>query len=126
MDAKNVVPKDPRKQVKELIAQMRSVLGEGELELRNMAYAHVYVDSANAAEIARGISYRSVAVGSGLERDRDCGVADGSPHRDQRYRQQARRNAKAIATIVDDTVYCPGAGGTIEQALKRMQRQHDG
>ena len=34
IDAKSDVPKDPRQQVKELITQMRAVLGKAGLELR--------------------------------------------------------------------------------------------
>ena len=45
LDAKSVVPKEPRAQVQALVTQMPPPSKAG-LELRNMAYAHVYVDPA--------------------------------------------------------------------------------
>jgi 2-iminobutanoate/2-iminopropanoate deaminase len=119
MDAKSAVPKDPRQQVKELVAQMRAVLSKAGLELRNMAYIHVYVDSGIPlkllgqlltevlpSEAAMSvIETAALPMGAHIE---ISGIAS----------KEAKREGDCMS--VGDTIYCPGVGGTIEQALKRI------
>jgi 2-iminobutanoate/2-iminopropanoate deaminase len=119
IDAKSTVPKDPRQQVRELITQMRSALGKTGLELRNMAYVRVYVDSAIPLKLLGQLLTEVLPSEAALSVIETAALPMGA-HIE--ISGVASKNAKreGDCTSIGDTVYCPGAGGTIEQALKRI------
>lgn len=120
LDAKNTVPKQPKQQVQELIAQMRSVLAKAGLELRNLAYAHVYVDSGmpmkllgeTLNEVLPSETALSVIQTTALPRGAHIEISGVAS-------REAKRQGDC--TSIGDTVYCAGAAGTIEQALQRVK-----
>ena len=119
IDAKSTVPKDPRQQVKELIAQMRSVLGKAGLELRNMAYVHVYVDSVIPGSCSGNLLTEVLPSEAALSVIETAALPMGA-HIEISGVASKNARREGDCTSIGDTVYCPGAGGTIEQALKRI------
>jgi len=119
IDATSRVPKDPRQQVKELIMQMQAVLGKVGLQLRNMAYVRVYVDSVIPLKLLGQLLTEVLPSEAALSVIETAALPMGA-HIE--ISGVASRNARreGDCTSIGDTVYCPGAGGTIEQALKRI------
>jgi enamine deaminase RidA (YjgF/YER057c/UK114 family) len=120
IDAKNVVPKEPRKQVEELFAQMRGVLGKANMELRHMAYAHVYVDAAMPLKLLGEILTEVLPSETALSVVQTAALPNGA-HIEISGIASREAKRQGDCSIVSDTIYCPGAGGTIEQALKRVK-----
>ena len=119
IDAKSTVPKDPREQLKELISQMRSVLGKAGLELRNMAYVHVYVDSVIPRNLLGQLLTEVLPSEAALSVIETAALPMGA-HIEISGVASKNARREGDCTSIGDTVYCPGAGGTIEQALKRI------
>jgi 2-iminobutanoate/2-iminopropanoate deaminase len=120
IDAKNVVPKEPRKQVEELFAQMRGVLGKANMELRHMAYAHVYVDAAMPLKLLGEILTEVLPSETALSVVQTAALPNGA-HIEISGIASREAKRQGDCSIVSDTLYCPGAGGTIDQALKRVK-----
>jgi 2-iminobutanoate/2-iminopropanoate deaminase len=120
IDANSAVPKNPRQQVRELISQMRSALGKTGLELRNMAYVRVYVDSAIPLKLLGQLLTEVLPSEAALSVIETAALPMGA-HIE--ISGVASKNAKREVDCrsIGDTIYCPGAGGTIEQALKRIR-----
>jgi 2-iminobutanoate/2-iminopropanoate deaminase len=119
MDAKSVVPKDPREQVKEMIAQMRAVLAKSELQLRHMAYIHVYVDSAIPLKLLGRLLTEVLPSEAALSVIETAALPMGAHIEISGVASKAAKR-EGDCTGIDGTLYCPGVGGTIEQALQRI------
>lgn len=120
LDAQNAVPKQPRQQVQELIRQMRAVLAKADLELRHMAYAHVYVDQAMPLKTLGELLTDVLPSETALSVVQTAGLPSGAHIEISGVASREAKREGDCATI-KETLYCPGAGGTIEQALKRVK-----
>ena len=120
LDVQYTVPKQPRQQVQELIRQMRAVLAKADLELRHMAYAHVYVDQAMPIKTLGELLTEVLPSETALSVVQTAGLPSGAHIEISGVAsRQAKRQGDCAS--INDTLYCPGAGGTIDQALKRVK-----
>jgi 2-iminobutanoate/2-iminopropanoate deaminase len=119
LDAKRTVPAQPRAQMTALVGQMKAVLAKAGLELRNMAYAHVYVDSAMPMKVLGDLLTESLPSETAVTVVQTKALPHGA-HIE--ISGVASREAKRTGncSIIADTVYCAAAAGTIEQALQRV------
>jgi len=120
IDAKNVVPKNPRQQVDALVTQMRAALAKADMELRNLAYAHVYVDSAMPLKTLGELLKDVLPSESALSVVQTAALPSGAHIEISGIASRAAKRQGECA-VIEDTTYCPGVGGTIEQALKRVK-----
>ena len=119
LDANRKVPVQPRAQMTALVGQMKAVLAKAGLELRHMAYAHVYVDSAMPMKVLSDLLTESLPSETALTVVQTAALPHGAHIEISGI---ASRDAKRIGdcTSITDTVYCAAAAGTIEQALQRV------
>jgi 2-iminobutanoate/2-iminopropanoate deaminase len=119
LDAKRTVPTQPRAQMAALVAQMKAVLAKSGLELRHMAYAHVYVDAAMPMKVLSDLLTESLPSETALTVVQTAGLPHGAH---VEISGIASREAKRIGncTAIADTVYCAAVAGTIDQALQRV------
>jgi 2-iminobutanoate/2-iminopropanoate deaminase len=120
LDVQYTVPKQPRQQVQELIRQMRAVLAKADLELRHMAYAHVYVDQAMPMKTLGELLTEVLPSETALSVVQTAGLPSGAHIEISGVASREAKRQGDCASI-RDTLYCPGAGGTIDQALKRVR-----
>jgi len=120
LDAKSVVPKEPRAQVQALVTQMRSVLSKAGLELRNMAYAHVYVDPAMPMKVLGDLLTEVLPSETALSVIQTTALPHGAHVEISGIASKAAKR-QGDCTTISDTFYCAGVGGTIEQALNRVK-----
>ena len=121
IDANRRVPKDPREQLRELIRQMRVVLGKGGMELRNMAYVHVYADSAVPVKLLGRLLTDVLPSEAALSVIETAALPMGA-HIEISGVASKDAKREGDCNSIGDTIYCSGAGGTIEQALKRTSQ----
>ncbi|HYI95506.1 MAG TPA: RidA family protein [Bryobacteraceae bacterium] len=120
LDAQNKVPTQPREQVNVLVAQMKAVLAKSGLEMRDMAYAHVYVDGAMPMKVLGDVLTellpsevaRSVTQTAGIPRGAHIEISGVASTKSKR---------EGACTSVEDTIYCPSVAGTIDRALSRVK-----
>jgi 2-iminobutanoate/2-iminopropanoate deaminase len=119
LDAKRKVPTQPRAQMAALVAQIKAVLAKAGLELRHMAYAHVYVDAAMPMKVLSDLLTEALPSETELTVVQTAALPHGAH---VEISGIASRDAKRIGdcTVITDTVYCPAVAGTIEQALERV------
>lgn len=120
MDANQAVPKDPQRQVQELIGQMRAVLKQGDLELRNLAYAHVYVDPGMPMKVLADLLREVLPSETALSVVQAVALPYGA-HIEISGVASKDAKREGDCTGIGDVVYCPGVGGTIEQSLNRIK-----
>ena len=120
LDAKSVVPKEPRAQVQALVTQIRTVLGKSGLELRHMAYAHVYVDSAMPMKVLGDLLTEVLPSETALSVVQTTALPHGAHVEISGVASRAAKR-QGDCTAIGNTLYCAGVGGTIEQALKRVK-----
>ena len=120
LDAKSVVPTKPRDQVQALVTQMRSVLTKAGLDLRDMAYAHVYVDQAMPLKVLGDLLTEVLPSETALSVIQTTALPHGAHVEISGIASKAAKR-QGDCTSIADTLYCAGVGGTIEQALKRVK-----
>ena len=119
MDANRTVPKEPRQQVNELLRQMREVLRKAGMEIRNMAYIHVYVDSGIPVKLLGRLLTEVLPSEAALSVIEAAALPMGAHIEISGVASKDARR-EGVCNSIGDTIYCPGAGGTIEQVLKRI------
>lgn len=119
MDANRTVPKEPRQQVNELLRQMREVLRKAGMEIRNMAYIHVYVDSGIPVKLLGRLLTEVLPSEAALSVIETAALPMGA-HIEISGVASKDAKREGVCNSIGDTIYCPGAGGTIEQVLKRI------
>jgi len=120
MDSNRTVPKDPQRQVQELIGQMRTVLKQGDLELRNLAYAHVYVDPGMPMKVLADLLREVLPSETALSVVQAVALPYGA-HIEISGVASKDAKREGDCSGIGDVVYCPGVGGTIEQSLNRIK-----
>ncbi|HYP07084.1 MAG TPA: Rid family detoxifying hydrolase [Bryobacteraceae bacterium] len=120
IDARSVVPTQPRQQMQALVTQMRSVLSKAGLELRNLAYAHVYVDGAMPMKVLGDLLTEVLPSETALSVVQTTALPHGA-HVEISGIASKVANRQGDCTSIGDTLYCAGVGGTIDQALKRVK-----
>ena len=120
IDAKNTVPAQPQQQARELIKQMTAVLAKTGMELRHMAYAHVYVDRAMPMKVLGDVLTEVLPSETALTVIQTAGLPRGA-HIEISGIASREARRQGDCTSIGDTIYCAGVAGTLEQALKRVQ-----
>jgi enamine deaminase RidA (YjgF/YER057c/UK114 family) len=120
LDAKSAVPAKPRDQVQALVTQIRTVLSKAGLELRDMAYAHVYVDAAMPMKVLGDLLTEVLPSETALSVIQTKALPYGAHVEISGVASKAAKR-QGDCTSIGDTLYCAGVGGTIDQALKRVK-----
>jgi 2-iminobutanoate/2-iminopropanoate deaminase len=119
LDAKSAVPREPKAQVAALVSQIQEVLSKAGMEMRNMAYAHVYVDSKMPMKVLGDLLNQVLPSETALSVV-EAGALPHGAHVEISGIASKKAQRQGDCTKIEDTVYCAGVGGTIEQALKRV------
>ena len=120
LDAQNKVPADPRAQVNVLVTQMKAVLAKAGLEMRDMAYAHVYVDGAMPMKILGDVLTELLPSEVARTVTQTAGIPRGA-HIEISGVASTKLKREGACTSVEDTIYCPSVSGTVERALARVK-----
>lgn len=124
IDPQNRVPKQPRAQVKLLTSQISAVLAKAGLEMRHMAYAHVYVDNAMPMKLLGQLLTETLPSETALTVTQTAALPRGA-HIEISGIASRDATRQGDCSSVGETLYCPSAAGTIEQALNRIKANMD-
>jgi 2-iminobutanoate/2-iminopropanoate deaminase len=124
LDPKNVVPKQAKAQVDLLLTQMRDALAKSGMELRDMAYARVYIDGAMPFKILRDLLTEALPSETALAVTQTAALPRGA-HIEISGIASRKAKRAGECVLVEDTLYCPSEAGTIEQALNRVKASLD-
>ena len=120
LDPKNKVPAQPRQQVDALVSQMKAVLAKAGLEMRDMAYAHVYIDGSMPMKVLGEILTEVLPSETARAVTQTAGIPRGA-HIEISGVASRKAKREGDCTSIEDTIYCPSVAGTIERALTRVQ-----
>jgi 2-iminobutanoate/2-iminopropanoate deaminase len=120
LDSSSKVPSDPKAQVNALVSQIQAVLKKAGMEMRDMAYAHVYVDSKMPMKVLGNLLTQILPSETALSVIETTALPYGA-HVEISGIASKKAIREGDCTSIEDTVYCAGVGGTIDQALKRVK-----
>lgn len=119
-DVKNSVPKDPRRQVDLLVTQMKAVLAKAGMELRDMAYAHVYIDGALPFKLLSDILTETLPSETAIGLTQTAALPSGAHIEISGIASRKGKRTGACVSL-EDIVYCPSVAGPVDQALARVK-----
>lgn len=120
MNANNRVPRQPQAQVKEALKKLTAVLAKSGLELRNLSYAHIFVDDRMPLKVLGEVLSDELPSETAFAITQTAALPGGA-HFEISGIASTTAKRQGACVMITETVYCPDAAGTIEQALQRIK-----